>query len=154
MEVSGQVHAPTALYPQERLGTQCTGRWVGPRAGLDRCGKSRPHRDSDPRTVKPVTSRYTDYATRPTRIKCFIFEIPTFVTALPVQNNHEELDITACLTSKYRINHANYINGKLLSVTCQQCNAAWFIGKTKFFLNKFRVCKSVHLHTFKLINTN
>ena len=28
--------------------TQCTGEWVGPRAGLDGCGKSCPHRDSIP----------------------------------------------------------------------------------------------------------
>jgi hypothetical protein len=32
----------------ERPGTHCTGGWVGPRAGVDRCGKSRPHRDSIP----------------------------------------------------------------------------------------------------------
>jgi len=42
----GQRHAPAALYPQERPGTHCTGGWVGPRSGLDRSGKSRPHRDS------------------------------------------------------------------------------------------------------------
>ena len=36
------------LYPRERHGTHCTGGWVGPRAGLDRCGKSRPHRDPIP----------------------------------------------------------------------------------------------------------
>jgi hypothetical protein len=40
--VRGQRHAPAALYPRERPGTHCTGGWVGPRAGLDRCGKSRP----------------------------------------------------------------------------------------------------------------
>ena len=40
--VSGQQHAPAALYPRERPGTHCTGGWVGPRAGLDRCGKSCP----------------------------------------------------------------------------------------------------------------
>ena len=28
--------------------THFTGVWVGPRTGLDRCGKSRPHRDSIP----------------------------------------------------------------------------------------------------------
>jgi len=39
---------------------------VGPRAGLDRCGKSRPPPGFDPRTVKPVASRCTDYATRST----------------------------------------------------------------------------------------
>jgi hypothetical protein len=38
----GQRHAPDAFYPRERPGTHCTGGWVGPRAGLDRCGKSRP----------------------------------------------------------------------------------------------------------------
>ena len=36
-----------------------------PRAGLDRCGKSRPTPGFDPRIVQPVASRYTDYATRP-----------------------------------------------------------------------------------------
>jgi hypothetical protein len=36
MGVSGQHHAPAALYPRERTpGTHCTGGWVGPRAGLD-----------------------------------------------------------------------------------------------------------------------
>ena len=43
-----QRHCPAVLYPQERPGTNCTGGWVGPRAGLDRCGKSRLHRDSIP----------------------------------------------------------------------------------------------------------
>jgi hypothetical protein len=43
--VSGQQHAPTALYTWERPGTHCTGGWFGSRAGLDRCGKSRLHRD-------------------------------------------------------------------------------------------------------------
>ena len=39
---------------------------MGPRAGLDKCGKSRPPPGFDPRTVQPVPSRYTDYAARPT----------------------------------------------------------------------------------------
>ena len=42
----GQRHAPADFYPRKRPGTHCTGGWVGPRAGLDRWGKSRPHRDS------------------------------------------------------------------------------------------------------------
>ena len=41
-EVRGQRHAPAALYLRERPHTYCTEGWVGPRAGLDRCGKSRP----------------------------------------------------------------------------------------------------------------
>ena len=43
--VRGQRHVPPVLYLLERLGTHCTGGWVGPRAGLDRCGKFRHHRD-------------------------------------------------------------------------------------------------------------
>ena len=65
--VRGQRHAPAALYPLERPGTYCTGGWVGPRVGLDSCGKSRPPPGFDPRTVQLVASRYTDYATWPTQ---------------------------------------------------------------------------------------
>jgi len=34
--VSGQQHAPAALYSRERPNTHFTGGWLGPRAGLDR----------------------------------------------------------------------------------------------------------------------
>jgi hypothetical protein len=37
---------PRLLYPRERPGTSCTGGWVGLRAGLDVCGKSRSYRNS------------------------------------------------------------------------------------------------------------
>jgi len=37
---------PRPLYPWKRPGTHCIGGWVGLTASLDRCGKSRPHRDS------------------------------------------------------------------------------------------------------------
>ena len=30
-----QRHVPAALYPRDRPGTDCTGSWVGPKAGLD-----------------------------------------------------------------------------------------------------------------------
>ena len=33
---------PGRLYPREMPGTHCTGGWVGPGTGLDRCGKLRP----------------------------------------------------------------------------------------------------------------
>ena len=39
---------PRPLKPSESPGTCCIGGWVGPRAGLDGCGKSRLHRDSFP----------------------------------------------------------------------------------------------------------
>ena len=37
---------PRPLYPRERPGTHCTGGWVGLRAGLEGCGKSRPYPNS------------------------------------------------------------------------------------------------------------
>ena len=50
MRVGGQLHAPAALPPGKRPGTHCIGGWVGPRAGLDGCGKSRPYRDRPARS--------------------------------------------------------------------------------------------------------
>jgi hypothetical protein len=43
---------PRPVYPRERPRTYCTGSWVGLRAGLDGCGRSRPHRDSTPKTFE------------------------------------------------------------------------------------------------------
>jgi len=53
---------PGRLYPRERTGTHCTGGWVGPRDGLDSCGKSLPPPGCDPRTFQPVESRCTYWA--------------------------------------------------------------------------------------------
>ena len=65
----GQCQAPAALYPRERPGTHCTGGWMGPRAGLDRCGKSRPNRDSIP--DRPVRSQSLYRLSYPAhKIKC------------------------------------------------------------------------------------
>ena len=51
---------PCPLYPLERPGTHCIGAWVGPRAGLAGCGKSRPQPGLDPRIAQSVASRCTD----------------------------------------------------------------------------------------------
>ena len=45
-EVGCRHHAPTALPLGKRPGTQCTGGWVGPRAGMDGRGISHLRRDS------------------------------------------------------------------------------------------------------------
>jgi hypothetical protein len=60
MGVGGQRHAPAALPPGNRPIPHCIGGWVGPRAGLDGCGKYRPPPGFDPRTVQPIASHYTD----------------------------------------------------------------------------------------------
>jgi len=58
--VSGEQHAPAALYPRERPCTHFTVGWVGPRVGLEG-GKSRPHRDIL-RTF--ISSEISDYYKR------------------------------------------------------------------------------------------
>ena len=49
---------PGRFIPQESPGTHCIGGWVGPRAGLDGCGKSHPHRDSIPGQSSPKSLSY------------------------------------------------------------------------------------------------
>ena len=60
---------PRPLYPRERPGTHCTGGWVGPRAGLDGGGKSRPHRDSIPGPSSPQGVAIPTELSRPLRIE-------------------------------------------------------------------------------------
>ena len=51
-----QRHEPAALLPVNTTDTNCTGGWVGPRAGVDGREKSPPQPGVDPRTVKAVTN--------------------------------------------------------------------------------------------------
>jgi hypothetical protein len=66
--VCGQSHAPAALHPEKRPSALYTEGWLGPRLGLEECGKSLSHRNSIP---GPVASRYTEYA-MPAHIICHI----------------------------------------------------------------------------------
>jgi len=63
----GQRHVPAALYLREKPGTNCTGGWLGPGPVWTGAENHAPT-GSDPRTVQPVDSRYTNYATRPTTV--------------------------------------------------------------------------------------
>jgi hypothetical protein len=45
MGVGGQRHATAALALGKIPGTNSTGGWMGPRVGMDGCGKSHPHWD-------------------------------------------------------------------------------------------------------------
>ena len=51
-----QRHAPAALTAGKRPGTHCIGCWVGPRAGLEGCGKSRRHSTGIRSPDRPVRS--------------------------------------------------------------------------------------------------
>jgi hypothetical protein len=48
MEVGGQRHVTATLPSGKGPGTHSIGVWVGPRAGLDVCGKPSSHRNSIP----------------------------------------------------------------------------------------------------------
>jgi hypothetical protein len=53
MGIGWQCHAPAALPPGKKIGTNCKGGCMGPRAGLDWCGKYRPRWDSIPEPSSP-----------------------------------------------------------------------------------------------------
>jgi hypothetical protein len=71
MGVSGQRHAPAALYTREKdPGAHWIRGWVGLRAGLDAGARRKilyPCRGSnlDRPIVQPVVRHYTDWATAP-----------------------------------------------------------------------------------------
>jgi hypothetical protein len=70
-------HRP--IYSREWPGTHFIEGWVGPRAGLDGCGKSRLTTGFDPRTVHPVPTELT----RPTLYyelsRNYVFQMHTYV---------------------------------------------------------------------------
>jgi hypothetical protein len=59
---------PRLLYPRERHATHGIDDRVGPRAGLDGCGKSRSHRDSIPGLSSPYWVATSTELSRPTHI--------------------------------------------------------------------------------------
>ena len=83
----GSASRPGRSLPRERPGTHCTGGWVGPRAGPDRCGKSRPQPGFDPWTVQPVASRYTDYANRSSREHTLYISTRKILLGIHVSHN-------------------------------------------------------------------
>jgi len=74
---------PSPLYLRERTGTNCMGGCVGPRAGLDRCGKSRHNWDSTLRTVQPRSESPNRLSYKSVRIVyCIKRSIPVAVLPL------------------------------------------------------------------------
>ena len=66
--VRGQRHAPAALYPPGKKRYPLYSRLGGPQGRSGQVRKISTPAGFDPRTVQPVASRYTDYATRPTKV--------------------------------------------------------------------------------------
>jgi len=71
---------PGRFTPPERPSTRCIGRLSGPQSRCERVRKISPPPPPgfDPRTVQPVTSRYTDWAIPATQfIKCESGHLPS-----------------------------------------------------------------------------
>jgi len=60
MGLGVQPHASATSTPGEDPVPIFAGGFVGPRAGVDMCGKFSPPPGFDPCTVQPVANRYTD----------------------------------------------------------------------------------------------
>jgi len=59
--VGGKRCPPKPLLPLgKKPSTYCIGGWVGPRTGLDRCGKLASPPGFDPQTIQPIASCYTN----------------------------------------------------------------------------------------------
>ena len=72
MGMNGQRHAPAALSLRNFAGTQCTGGWVGPRAGLVGQGKqniSIPNQCSNPGPSSPQRVAILTTLSRPQSVK-------------------------------------------------------------------------------------
>jgi hypothetical protein len=98
---------PRALYPQERPVTPCIGGWVGSRAGLDGCGRSRLHRDSIPGPSRPTRVSIPTELSRPTR------DFPYFLQT----DVSECFDVrsTACISNYFQIHLSVIILSTVLS---------------------------------------
>ena len=120
--MNGQQHASAALYPRERPGTHFKGGWVDPKAGLDRCGKSRPHRDSIPDRPARSQSLYRlSYAAHsylssaeiknvwsysPIRLHSLVLNVGEFSGfIIPSNRHHDCLSVSSCtpLTANYKM---------------------------------------------------
>ena len=77
---------PRPLFTPEKTRYPLCRKLGGLRAGMDRCGKSRPPLGFDPRTVQPVAIRYTDWAI-PAHLPEVTFTYLNTGTKLPLQWN-------------------------------------------------------------------
>jgi len=72
MGMCGQRHAPAVFPPGKGHGNVWILGWMGPRAGLDGCEKSRPNRDSIPGMSSPYLVDIPTELSQPTGILCSI----------------------------------------------------------------------------------
>jgi len=89
------------LCPRERPGTHCIGDWVVPRDGLDRCGKSRPHRNSIPGPSIPYQIAIPTELSRPTKEYNINYKFNTQITYQI--NVNQILVSTSCISNSLHV---------------------------------------------------
>jgi hypothetical protein len=112
MGVGGYRHALSTLPQGKRPGTHCTGGWVGPRAGLVRCGKYCLHRNSIP--GPSILYQVAELSPRPyvtlMIAMCWILEYvvrinmefyPPLCYVTPLQSKYSPLTLTSQISSLY-----------------------------------------------------
>jgi len=129
----GSASRPGRSLPPGKTGYPLYGRLVGPQGRSEQVRKISPSTGCGPRTVQPVASHYTDWATRPTPTwitsdnSAFC---PQIVVVRFVAQNEQQT---------YNINCALFIN-EMQSVYCEVRTG--FISKTDYVLSligkKFR----------------
>ena len=111
--MSGQQHAPAALYLRERPGTHFTGGWVGPRAGLDGRKISSPP-GFDPGPSSPQSVAIPTELSGPHIIQqCFIY-IYIYIRSIRA---------CACSPHHIRLKYNPYTTGELYSVKHHECSS-------------------------------
>ena len=126
---------PRPLYTRERPGTYCIGGWVGPRAGLDGCRKSRLNRDSIP---GPFSSQRDAILTVIVILKIHNFcQKGTFAVSRPghlktQQHHYMGLKLSGNIPLRVSISHLHLLGhmcGILLVMQVQlKCNIVHALG--------------------------
>jgi hypothetical protein len=159
--VGGQRHAPGALPPGKWLSTHCIGGWVGPRAGLGGCGKSRPHQDSIP--DRPARSKSLYRLSYPGPPYTYIH---TYIYTISVYNTSKFSNLT--LPTFYKAREGMYVKrsieprsrnhcyrGKAISVKYSECVSVAIVIQQ---INGMRVIAirglSSHTIPFHIISLN
>jgi hypothetical protein len=114
---------PRPLYPGKQSRHPLYRRLDGPHGRSERVRKISPPPGFDPRTVQPVASRYTDWATPAD--SCFIKPYKTFYCVSACNTYH-----TAHTTVSLRMNPKRFETcrrRKTLNINLENCAFCWYV---------------------------
>jgi len=128
--VTGQQHAPAALYPRERPGTHFTGGWVGTKAGLDG-RKNFFSTEIRSQTLQPVVSRHTDWTTGPTYRDIRQGILTGLDVALYLSGRHIRRFVTNLSCG------SDILDNMCCFMLCRNCNPACLCNKCQYVIRRW-----------------